>query len=59
VGEVVKALSRNGLESNTLVLFTSDNGPWYQGSPGGLRGRKTSAFEGGVREPFQTWSGTW
>src|SRR5205085_12168299 len=31
---------------------TSDNGPWYQGSPGRLRGRKTSTFEGGVREPF-------
>jgi arylsulfatase A len=52
VGEVVKALSRNGLEKNTLVLFTSDNGPWYQGSPGRLRGRKTSTYEGGVREPF-------
>ena len=52
VGEIVKTLSRNGLEKNTLVLFTSDNGPWYQGSPGRLRGRKTSTFEGGVREPF-------
>jgi arylsulfatase A len=52
VGEIVKTLSRHGLEKNTLVLFTSDNGPWYQGSPGRLRGRKTSTYEGGVREPF-------
>ena len=47
VGEVVR-----GLEQNTLVMFTSDNGPWYQGSPGKLRGRKNTTYEGGVREPF-------
>jgi arylsulfatase len=34
------------------VLFTSDNGPWFQGSPGRLRGRKGDTFEGGVRVPF-------
>jgi arylsulfatase len=51
-GEIVKALDRNGLRENTLVLFTSDNGPWFQGSPGRLRGRKTDTYEGGVREPF-------
>jgi len=33
-------------------MFSSDNGPWYQGSPGPLRGRKGSTYEGGVREPF-------
>jgi arylsulfatase len=33
-------------------MFSSDNGPWYQGSPGALRGRKGSTYEGGVREPF-------
>src|SRR5258706_7327196 len=33
-------------------MFTSDNGPWYQGSPANLRGRKGETFEGGVREPF-------
>jgi arylsulfatase len=33
-------------------MFTSDNGPWYQGSPGRLRGRKNTTYEGGVREPF-------
>ncbi len=52
VGEVLKALKKNGLESNTLVMFSSDNGPWYQGSPGKLRGRKNTTYEGGVREPF-------
>jgi arylsulfatase A len=52
VGEVLGALRRNGLDRNTLVLFSSDNGPWYQGSPGRLRGRKNTTYEGGVREPF-------
>jgi arylsulfatase A len=52
VGEVLKALKKNGLENNTLVMFSSDNGPWYQGSPGKLRGRKNTTYEGGVREPF-------
>ena len=52
VGEVLAALKRNGLENNTLVMFSSDNGPWYQGSPGKLRGRKGSTLEGGVRVPF-------
>jgi arylsulfatase len=37
------------------VLFSSDNGPWYQGSPGKLRGRKGETWEGGVREPFIAW----
>jgi arylsulfatase len=53
-GEIMKTLDRNGLRENTLVIFTSDNGPWYQGSPGRLRGRKTETYEGGVREPFLT-----
>jgi arylsulfatase A-like enzyme len=52
VGQVMQALRQNGLDENTLVVFTSDNGPWYQGSTGNLRGRKGSTFEGGVREPF-------
>ncbi|MBI3280357.1 MAG: sulfatase [Acidobacteria bacterium] len=52
VGEVLKKLAQTGVESNTLVLFSSDNGPWYQGSPGLLRGRKGMTWEGGVREPF-------
>ena len=52
VGEVLAGLKRNGLEQNTLVLFSSDNGPWFQGSPGKLRGRKGQTYEGGVRVPF-------
>jgi arylsulfatase len=52
VGEVFSTLRRTGLDSNTLVMFSSDNGPWYQGSAGALRGRKGSTYEGGVREPF-------
>lgn len=52
VGEVLATLRSNGLERNTLVMFSSDNGPWYQGSPGKLRGRKNTTYEGGVREPF-------
>jgi len=50
VGEVMK-----NIDENTLVLFSSDNGPWYQGSPGRLRGRKGETWEGGVREPFIAW----
>jgi arylsulfatase A len=58
LGEVRGALRRNGLEQNTLVMFSSDNGPWYQGSPGKLRGRKNTTYEGGVREPFiAVWPG--
>jgi arylsulfatase A len=52
VGQVLETLKKNGLENNTLVLFSSDNGPWYQGSPGGLGGRKGMTYEGGVREPL-------
>ena len=52
VGEVLAALKRNGVDGNTLVLFSSDNGPWYQGSPGKLRGRKGFTLEGGVRVPL-------
>ncbi len=52
VGQVLGALKKHSLDANTLVMFSSDNGPWYQGSPGRLRGRKGSTYEGGVREPF-------
>ncbi|SRR5579884_3889605 len=52
VGQVMQALKSNGLDSNTLVLFTSDNGPWFLGSPGRLRGRKGWTYDGGYREPF-------
>ncbi len=52
VGRVLAALEDAGVAENTLVLFTSDNGPWYQGSPGTFRGRKGQSFEGGHRVPF-------
>lgn len=57
VGEIMKALKDNGLDENTLVMFTSDNGPWltfgnHAGSTGGLREGKATTFEGGQRVPF-------
>jgi arylsulfatase len=52
VGQVLQALKDNGVDNNTMVIFTSDHGPWFQGSPGRLRGRKWSTYEGGVRVPF-------
>lgn len=51
-GEISRALRELGLEEKTLVIFTSDNGPWWEGSPGGLRGRKNLTFEGGMRVPL-------
>ena len=51
-GHILEALTRLGLEDDTLVLVTSDNGPWFQGSPGSVRGRKNQSFEGGPRVPF-------
>jgi arylsulfatase A-like enzyme len=52
VGEILDSLKRHGLEDRTIVMFTSDNGPWYQGSAGGLRGRKGQSWEGGQRVPL-------
>jgi uncharacterized sulfatase len=52
VGELLAALEQHGVADNTLVVFTSDNGPWYQGSPGSFRGRKGQSYEGGHRVPF-------
>ena len=59
-GQVLEALRRNGLAENTLVLFTSDNGPWlifdeHGGSAGLLREGKGSTWEGGMREPAIFW----
>lgn len=56
VGEVINALKKNGLDDNTLVVFTSDNGPWLifdveGGSAGPLRDGKGTTFEGGQRVP--------
>lgn len=52
IGEVLKELAASGQDRNTLVIFTSDNGPWFQGSAGRTRGRKGDTFEGGMRVPF-------
>ena len=54
VGQILDTLVANGLDENTLVLFTSDNGPPKNtlfASPGPLRGNKGTTFEGGMREP--------
>lgn len=52
VGKVVEQLEHLGLADNTLLVFTSDNGPWYGGSTGGLRGMKGQTWEGGLRVPL-------
>lgn len=52
VGELVGFLEDEGLAEDTLVLLTSDNGPWFSGSTGGLRGRKAETYEGGMRVPL-------
>ncbi len=52
LGRIVDKLDELGLSDNTLLIVTSDNGPWYEGSTGGLRGRKFDVYEGGVRMPF-------
>ena len=60
VGEILKSLKENGLDNNTLVIFTSDNGPADKGlgSAGSLRGYKASTYEGGMREPaIMRWPG--
>lgn len=63
VGEILKTLSKHGLEKNTLVVFTSDNGPWlnfgnHAGSAGPFREGKGTSWEGGVRMPcIMRWPG--
>ena len=60
VGQVLDTLRAQGLDKDTLVVFTSDNGPWLTkgtdgGSAGPLRGGKGSTWEGGVRVPTLAW----
>ncbi len=57
VGRILDAVKRAGLDNDTMVIFTSDNGPWlsygnHAGSSGPFREGKGTAFEGGVRVPF-------
>ena len=60
VGVILDTLRKYHLDRNTLVIFTSDNGPWLPrklngGSAGLLRGGKGSTWEGGMREPALAW----
>jgi arylsulfatase A-like enzyme len=67
VGEIMKTLKEQGIDENTLVIFTSDNGPVIRpkerlghrpGSAGPLRGHKNTTWEGGMREPcLMRWPG--
>jgi len=60
VGQILHKLKELGIDENTLVVFTSDNGPHLEGgadprffnSAGGLKGFKRDLYEGGIREPF-------
>jgi len=59
-GRILDALKADGLDRRTLVVFTSDNGPWlpfrsHGGSAGPLRGGKGTTWEGGVRTPAIFW----
>jgi arylsulfatase A-like enzyme len=64
VGQVLDTLRERGLEERTLVMFSSDNGPWalfdeQGGSAGPLRGSKGGTYEGGMRVPtIFRWPGT-
>jgi arylsulfatase A-like enzyme len=67
VGEIIDLLERKGLDKNTLIFFSSDNGPHQEGggdpeffdSNGGLKGIKRQTHEGGIRVPFIAyWPGT-
>ena len=65
VGRILDTVTNQGLDSNTLVFFTSDNGPWYEsggisfrehgGSASMLKEGKGSTWEGGMREPALAW----
>ena len=56
MGQIIKTLEEKGLQDDTLIIFTSDNGPWvmfkeFGGSAGPLRGEKGTCWEGGPRVP--------
>lgn len=56
VGRLLERLKALDLDKDTMVVFTSDNGPWFEGSSGPFRDRKGgSAWDGGFRVPFIAW----
>lgn len=60
VGKIINALKKQGIANNTIVVFTSDNGPWLPfknngGNAGLLRAGKGTTWEGGMREPTIFW----
>lgn len=60
VGQIISALKENGLENNTIIIFTSDNGPWlsyggHAGKTGIYREGKGTTWEGGQRVPCIVW----
>ena len=57
VGRLLAKLKALDLDQDTIVIFTSDNGPWFEGSSGPLRDRKGGAgYDGGYRVPFIAWA---
>ncbi len=57
VGRLMAKLRALKLENDTVVVFTSDNGPWFEGSPGWMRERKGGGgYDGGYRVPFVAWA---
>lgn len=52
MGRIVQALEEAGVADDTLIMFTSDNGPWFEGASGASRDRKGATFEGAYRVPF-------
>lgn len=57
VGRLFARLKALNLDQDTIVIFTSDNGPWFEGSTGPLRDRKGGAgYDGGYRVPFIAWA---
>ena len=52
MGQILGKLVELGIDEKTMVIFTSDNGPWFEGSSGQFRNRKGTSWEGGLRVPF-------
>ncbi len=52
IGQILAALESTGQSDNTLIIVTSDNGPWFEGDAGRYRDRKGGTHEGGYRVPF-------